>query len=260
MSEEASAQKAGRPVISVRDLVKRYGDHTVLTGVSLDVQAGEVVAIIGPSGGGKSTFLRCMNYLEEPSKGTIAIDGVPIAANPPRATKAELLAVRRRIGMVFQSFNLFPHMTVLKNVTMAQRLVLGRSEDEAHERAVSLLDRVGVASKADALPSQCSGGQQQRVAIARALALKPVAMLFDEPTSALDPEVGVEVLSVMRELAADGMTMAVVTHELGFARNVADRVLLLADGEIVEQGTPDQVLTHPTHERTIRFLSAVMDR
>lgn len=250
----------GAPVISVRNLHKSYGEHLVLSDISLDVHAGEVVAIIGPSGGGKSTLLRCVNYLEQPTSGSVQVSGEQVAARATHPTKTELLAVRRKIGMVFQSFNLFPHLTVLQNVTVAQRLVIGRDKDEAEERALALLERTGVAGKAQSYPAQCSGGQQQRVAIARALALDPVAMLFDEPTSALDPEVGVEVLAVMKELAADGMTMAVVTHEMGFASKVADTVVLLADGELVERGSPDNVFGNPEHERTRRFLSAVLDR
>jgi polar amino acid transport system ATP-binding protein len=257
---DRSAGSGASPVIRASAISKSYGDHLVLDDISLDIGAGEVVAIIGPSGGGKSTFLRCLNYLEQPTAGTVEVLGRPIAANPPRATEAELMAVHRQVGMVFQNFNLFPHLSVLQNITLAQQLVNKRSKKQAEERALLLLDRVGLADKAGARPAQCSGGQQQRIAIARALALDPAVMLFDEPTSALDPEVGAEVLKVIKELAAEGMTMAIVTHEMGFARQVADTVLLLADGRILEQGAPDQVFGNPAHDRTRRFLDAVLDR
>ena len=245
------------PLVSIEGLTKSYGDHVVLDDIALDVYPGEVVALIGPSGAGKSTLLRCINYLETPSSGTISITGQPIAAVTSRPTKAELLAVRRRTGMVFQGFHLFPHLSVLRNVTLAQELVLDRPADEAKAVAMKLLERVGLADKANAKPTQCSGGQQQRIAIARALALDPVVMLFDEPTSALDPEVGQEVLAVMRELADQGTTMIVVTHAMGFARKVADQVAVLAHGSIVEQSHPDQLFTDPEHAVTRRFLDVV---
>ncbi|MFO6453024.1 amino acid ABC transporter ATP-binding protein [Aeromicrobium sp. MLTX1] len=257
---EHDTTSGGTPLVSIRGLTKAYGDHVVLDDIDLDVHPGEVVALIGPSGAGKSTLLRCINYLETPSAGTISITGQPVAKQPDRPTKAELLAVRRRTGMVFQGFHLFPHLSVLRNVTLAQELVLDRPADEAKEVAMRLLDRVGLAGKADAKPTQCSGGQQQRIAIARALALDPVVMLFDEPTSALDPEVGQEVLAVMRELADQGTTMIVVTHAMGFARKVADQVAVLAHGSIVEQSHPDQLFTDPQHAVTRRFLEAVAEQ
>lgn len=249
-----------RPLVRVGSLTKSFGDHVVLDQVSLDVHSGEVVALIGPSGAGKSTLLRCINYLETPTGGTIELDGQPAARDPARPTRAELLAVRRRTGMVFQQFNLFPHLSVLRNITLAQELVLDRDSAAAKTRAMELLERVGLGEKADAKPTQCSGGQQQRIAIARALALDPLVMLFDEPTSALDPEVGAEVLKVMRELADLGTTMIVVTHEMGFARRVADHVAMLADGAIIEEGPPEQLFTSPQHSTTQRFLDAVFDR
>jgi polar amino acid transport system ATP-binding protein len=248
-----------RPAIVLDSVEKRFGDHTVLNNVSLSVGAGQVVALIGPSGAGKSTLLRCINLLERPSAGTIMVDGVTIHVE--HAIKAkELAALRSRVGMVFQSFNLFPHMTVLRNVVLPQRRVLGRSQAEAEERANILLKRVGLADKAHQYPGRCSGGQQQRIAIARALALDPKVMLFDEPTSALDPEVGLEVLSVMRELADDGMTMVVVTHEMQFARDVSDHLVVMADGAILEEGHPHEVFASPNRPRTREFLRAVLDR
>jgi polar amino acid transport system ATP-binding protein len=218
-----------------------------------------VLAIIGPSGSGKSTLLRCINYLEQPNEGILRVGPVTLNASQP-VSRAELSALRRRVGMVFQSFNLFPHMTVLRNVSLAQERVLGRSREEADERSIKLLKRVGLEDKASQYPSRCSGGQQQRIAIARALALDPEVMLFDEPTSALDPELGLEVLSVMRELADSGMTMVVVTHEMGFAENVSDTVMIMADGQIVEKGPSKDVMRNPQMERTQRFLRAVHDR
>ncbi|GMA41978.1 amino acid ABC transporter ATP-binding protein [Mobilicoccus caccae] len=238
---------------------KSFGAHKVLDQVSLSVREGEVVAMIGPSGAGKSTFLRCINLLERPDSGTITVEGHTIDVGSD-FSKKDLAALRRSVGMVFQSFNLFPHLTVLRNVALPQMRVLLRSKGEAEERAMALLERVGLQDKAGQYPARCSGGQQQRVAIARALALDPNVMLFDEPTSALDPEVGLEVLAVMRELAGEGMTMVVVTHEMQFARDVSDTLVVMADGGIIEQGDPQAVFTDPQHERTRRFLRAVVDR
>ena len=234
-------------------LVKRYGDHTVLKGLDLDVAEGEVVCIIGPSGSGKSTLLRCLNLLERPTEGRVFLGEDEITA--PGAAVDRL---RSRLGMVFQSFNLFPHRTVLDNLTMAPVSVRGTNRAEARERGRALLARVGLADKADEHPARLSGGQQQRVAIARALAMDPEAMLFDEVTSALDPELVKDVLDVMRELAEGGMTMLVVTHEMGFAREVGDRLLFMDDGTIVEEGAPAAVLAAPREERTRRFLSRVL--
>jgi polar amino acid transport system ATP-binding protein len=243
------------PAIEVRGLRKSFGDHEVLAGVDLVVEAGEVVCVIGPSGSGKSTLLRCVNRLEEADAGTIVIEGEDITDDA-----CELDDIRRRIGMVFQQFNLFPHLTVLANLTIGQRRVLGRSRVEAMEMARLMLARVGLTEKEQAYPTQLSGGQQQRVAIARALSMSPDMMLFDEVTSALDPELVGEVLSVMHGLAEEGMTMLVVTHEMGFARRVADRVVFMDEGTIIEQGEPLQVLQHPVEERTQRFLRQVLDR
>ncbi|WP_109472143.1 amino acid ABC transporter ATP-binding protein [Ornithinimicrobium cavernae] len=239
----------GQPLVSMRDIVKTFGENVVLDGVDLDVHTGEVVVLIGPSGAGKSTLLRCINGLEKITSGTIEVDGQRLSYQ-----EAEINRIRSRIGMVFQAFNLFPHMTVAENIMMAQRDVLGRSAQESRQRAEELLDRVGLGEKADVYPDSLSGGQQQRVAIARALALDPAVMLFDEPTSALDPELVGEVLHVMRELADAGMTMIVVTHEMRFARRAADRVVLMADKQIVEEGTPEEVLDNPTSERGQAFL------
>ena len=244
-----SSTPQGQPLVRMRDIVKSFGDNVVLDGVNLDVHAGEVVVLIGPSGAGKSTLLRCINGLEKITSGTIEVDGHQLSYQ-----ESAINTIRSRIGMVFQSFNLFPHMTVAQNIMMAQRDVLGRSSTQARERAEELLDRVGLAEKADAYPDSLSGGQQQRVAIARALAMDPAVMLFDEPTSALDPELVGEVLHVMRELADEGMTMIVVTHEMRFARRAADRVVLMADKQIVEEGPPEQVLDNPTSERGQAFL------
>ncbi|WP_171060907.1 amino acid ABC transporter ATP-binding protein [Poseidonocella sp. HB161398] len=246
-------------MIEVSGLVKDFGAHRVLDGIDLSVQRGEVIAMIGPSGSGKSTCLRCLNLLEAPSAGLLRVGDVTIDASRP-VTRRQRLGFRRPLGMVFQSFNLFPHMTVLRNVSLAQERVLKRSRREADEISRQLLDRVGLGAKADQHPSRCSGGQQQRIAIARALALDPEVMLFDEPTSALDPELGLEVLNVMQELAAGGMTMIVVTHEMHFAESVSDRVLIMADGRIIEQGPSAEVMRNPQTERAQRFLSAVMNR
>lgn len=249
--------------VELIDIHKSFGHDEVLKGVSLEVGRGEVVALIGPSGGGKSTLLRCINLLEIPTSGQVRLGGRDVY--PPKAAgraerARELREHRKRVGMVFQQFNLFPHVSVLENVSMAQMRVLGRSRADADKRSRELLDRVGLAQKADQAPGRLSGGQQQRVAIARALSMEPELMLFDEPTSSLDPELGFEVLGVMRELAADGMTMVVVTHEMHFAEDVADRVALLADGAVLEQGAPGEVLKRPQHERTKRFLTAVLNR
>jgi len=238
---------------------KSFKDNDVLKGISLDVNRGEVIALIGPSGAGKSTFLRCLNYLDRPTDGTLRLQGEEVFVDPLDPKKNELLTLRRRVGMVFQGFNIFPHLSVKKNVVLAQTLNGLRSKKEAEENATRLLTKVGLEDKIDAKPSECSGGQQQRVAIARALALDPDVMLFDEPTSALDPEVGNEVLKVMRDLADFGMTMIVVTHVMSFAERVADRVLLLDQGVILEEGTPKDVFVNPKHERTQSFLQAVRD-
>ncbi|MCW2994245.1 MAG: transporter [Conexibacter sp.] len=257
----AMASAAGIPRVQVEQLGMRFGTHDAVIGVDLEVAVGEVVAVIGPSGSGRSTMLRCINHLESPTSGRVLIDGTAIADPGGREPgPRELAALRRQVGMVFQSFNLFPHLTAIENVMIAQVKVLGRTKAEARTRAMQLLERVGIAEKADSRPRRCSGGQQQRIAIARALALEPKLMLFDEPTSALDPELGLEVLAVMRELAKEGMTMIVVTHEMHFAEDVADRVIFMADGRIVEEGTAQQVIRHPREERTRKFLRAVLDR
>ncbi len=240
-------------LISVNNLKKSFGDLSVLKDITTDIRKGEVVVVIGASGSGKSTFLRCLNRLEEPTDGTIVFDDVNITD-----AKCNINQHRQRMGMVFQQFNLFPHMTVLKNLTIAPMKLRGLSKEDAHEKAMQLLSRVGLADRADAYPSQLSGGQKQRVAIVRALAMNPDVMLFDEPTSALDPEMVGEVLDVMKQLAAEGMTMVVVTHEMGFAREVADRVLFIDDGKIAEQGTPEEVFGNPQHPRTKEFLSKVL--
>ena len=240
------------PPIEIEGLHKSFGELEVLRGVDLSVTTGEVICIIGPSGSGKSTLLRCVNLLEVPSEGRVLIEGYDIT-DP----ETDVDEVRAKIGMVFQQFNLFPHLTVLKNLTIAQRKVLGRSTDEAVSVAEAMLLRVGLADKRDEYPIRLSGGQQQRVAIARSLCMNPDMMLFDEPTSALDPELIGEVLDVMRALADEGMTMLVVTHEMGFAKQVADRVLFIDEGIIQEQGPPRDVLENPKNERTRRFLRAV---
>jgi len=240
-------------MISVRNIAKSYGDHRVLDGVSLEVGKGEVVCIIGPSGSGKSTLLRCVNGLESYDEGEVAIDGEPV-----HRERKSIHAIRSEVGMVFQRFNLFPHRTSLENVMEGPVYVKGEPRAEARERAFALLAKVGLASKLDAYPAKLSGGQQQRVAIARALAMQPKAILFDEPTSSLDPELVGEVLKVMLTLALEGMTMLVVTHEMGFAAEVAHRVLFLDHGRIVEEGTPQQILTNPKHERTRDFLQRVL--
>ena len=242
-------------IISVRDLEKHFdeGKLKALRGVSADIKRGEVVVVIGPSGSGKSTFLRCLNLLEEPTKGTVTVENVNIT-DP----KVNINKHREKMGMVFQHFNLFPHMTILKNMTLAPRKLLKKSKAEAEEKAMSLLARVGLADRANAYPSQLSGGQKQRIAIVRALCMEPQVMLFDEPTSALDPEMVGEVLDVMKELAHEGMTMVVVTHEMGFAREVADRVIFMDEGQIIEEGTPNEIFNNPQHPRTQDFLKKVL--
>ena len=250
-------------MISLKGICKRFGGLEVLKGVDIDVGKGEVVCILGPSGSGKSTLLRCVNLLEPPEEGEIFIEGQDICKGPGSGTGAEsweLDFVRQRVGIVFQQFNLFPHKSVLQNVTLAQERVLGRSKQEARAKATELLERVGLGDKLGQYPETLSGGQQQRVAIARALAMDPHVMLFDEVTSALDPELVKEVLDVMRELAEEGMTMMVVTHEIGFAREVADRVVFMDGGVIVEEGPPADVLENPREERTRQFLGLVLDR
>ena len=232
-----------------------YAPHEInaLVDVTTDIKAGEVVVVIGPSGSGKSTFLRCLNRLEQATSGHIYIDGIDILAQ-----KTDINKIRAEVGMVFQSFNLFPHKTVLENVTLAQKVVRKRSGSESEKKAMTLLDKVGITDKKDVFPDQLSGGQQQRVAIARALAMDPKVMLFDEPTSALDPEMIGEVLDVLKTLAKEGMTMVVVTHEMGFAREVADRVIFMDEGAVVEVGTPEHFFTNPDHERTKLFLSQIL--
>jgi polar amino acid transport system ATP-binding protein len=242
-------------MLELEDVHKRFGDLHVLRGISMSVCQGDVVCVIGPSGSGKSTLLRCINLLEPPEQGRIVLEGRDITL----ARKAELNFVRRRIGMVFQQFNLFPHKTALENVTLAQRTVLDRPRDAAVAKARALLERVGLADKMNEYPERLSGGQQQRVAIARALAMDPIVMLFDEVTSSLDPELIKEVLDVLRELAAEGMTMVVVTHEMRFAGEVGDRVVFIDAGVVAEEGTPEQVLEEPQQERTRRFLGAVLE-
>jgi len=238
---------------------KAFGSHVVLDDVSLTVDRGQVVALIGPSGAGKSTLLRCVNLLERPDSGVVRVGEHEIRM-PQELSSRRLERLRRSAGMVFQGFNLFPHLTVLDNVSLAQRRVIGRSKDEADERSMTLLRQVGLEEKAQQHPLRLSGGQQQRVAIARALALDPDVMLFDEPTSALDPELGLEVLAVMRNLAESGMTMIVVTHEMRFAAEVSDLVVVMADGAILEHGLPRDVIENPRHPRTRRFLGAVIGR
>lgn len=240
-------------MIKVEKLVKTFGENTVLKEIDLEVTPGEVVVIIGPSGSGKSTFLRCLNLLEQPTGGKITFEG-----NDLLAKGVKIDQIRQKMGMVFQSFNLFPHKTVLENLTISPIKVKQQEQAAAEETAKGLLEQVGLAEKADSYPSSLSGGQQQRVAIARALAMDPDVMLFDEPTSALDPEMVGEVLTVMQALAEKGMTMVVVTHEMGFAKEVANRVIFMADGIIQEQGTPEQIFEHPQNARTQDFLSKVL--
>ncbi|MGH3653617.1 amino acid ABC transporter ATP-binding protein [Glutamicibacter sp.] len=246
--------------VSVAGLSKCFGEHKAVNDVGMSVAKGEVVSIIGPSGAGKSSFIRCLNLLEVPDQGTLRIGTEQIRFDEGSPNRAAVRSLRQKTGMVFQSFNLFPHFTALKNVALPQMRVHKRSRQEAESRAMEELRRVGLESKANAYPSQCSGGQQQRIAIARALAMDPELMLFDEPTSGLDPEIGAEILQVMRQLANDDMTMLVVTHEMEFARHVSNQVVVMVDGSIIEKGTPEQIMTAPSHERTQKFLSAVLGR
>ena len=239
--------------VSVKNLKKNFGKLEVLKDIDLEIQEGEVVVLLGPSGSGKSTFLRCLNRLEEITAGEVTVDGISV-----NDKKTDINKLRENIGMVFQHFNLFPHMTVLENIMLAPVELKKMTKEEARQKGLSLLKRVGLADKADVYPPQLSGGQKQRVAIARALAMNPDIMLFDEPTSALDPEMVGEVLAVMKELAAEGMTMVVVTHEIGFAREVASRVVFMDGGYVVEQGTPEEVILHPKEQRTIDFLNKVL--
>lgn len=241
-------------MIKVNHLKKSFGKNVVLKDINEEIKKGEVVVVIGPSGSGKSTFLRCLNLLEEPTDGEIVFENTTLTG----LKETELNQLRQKMGMVFQQFNLFPHMTAKQNLTITPVKSKGVSQDYADQRAIELLEQVGLGDKVEAYPSSLSGGQQQRVAIARALAMDPDVMLFDEPTSALDPEMVGEVLKVMKDLAQSGMTMVVVTHEMGFAREVADRVLFMDGGYIVEQGKPEDIFTHPTHERTQDFLAKVL--
>lgn len=239
-------------MITVKNLKKNFGDLTVLKGIDVTIEKGECVVVIGPSGSGKSTFLRCLNRLEEPDGGEIDIEGTDLLS-----PHTDINEMRQRIGMVFQHFNLFPHKTILENVTLAPIKLKKMPQKEAEDAALELLRRVGIEDKASVYPSTLSGGQKQRVAIARSLAMNPQVMLFDEPTSALDPEMVGEVLDVMKNLAKEGMTMVVVTHEMGFAKEVANRVLFMADGVILEEGTPEEIFEYPQHERTKAFIKAI---
>ncbi len=249
-------------MIKVRDLHKYYGDHHLFKGISLDVKKGEVVVLIGPSGSGKSTFLRCINGFETFQEGEIDVDNIALhSISRPKPSSADMEAIRQvrlKVGMVFQQFNLFPHMTVLENIIEAPVRVLGVARDKAEEEAMAFLARINMANKADAHPENLSGGQQQRVAIARALAMKPQAMLFDEPTASLDPEMVGEVLSVIKDLVNEGMTTLISTHEMGFAREVADRVAVFADGDIIETGSPEEIFADPKNARTKSFLSRIL--
>ncbi len=240
-------------MIEVKHLTKRYGNNTILNDISETIQSGEKIVIIGPSGAGKSTFLRCLNLLEEPDSGSIIFDGTDITAKD-----TDINIVRRKMGMVFQHFNLFPHLTVLQNITLAPVMLKIQTKEQAEGQAMQLLERIGLADKAKAYPSSLSGGQKQRIAIVRSLAMNPDVILFDEPTSALDPEMVGEVLALMKDLAQEGMTMAVVTHEMGFAREVATRVLFMDSGIIAESGTPQQIFENPQSERLKQFLNAVL--
>lgn len=240
-------------MIEVKDLKKQFGNLAVLKGISETIERSEKVVIIGPSGSGKSTFLRCLNLLERPTSGSIRFEGLEITDK-----KVDIDAVRQKMGMVFQHFNLFPHLTVLENIMLAPVTLKLMTKEQAREQAFALLKRIGLEDKADVYPSQISGGQKQRIAIVRSLAMKPDVMLFDEPTSALDPEMVGEVLALMKELAEEGMTMAVVTHEMGFAREVADKVLFMDDGLVAEKGTPEQIFNHPQNKRLQQFLQRVL--
>ncbi|QDW82061.1 amino acid ABC transporter ATP-binding protein [Staphylococcus chromogenes] len=240
-------------MIKINKLYKSFGEHDVLKGIDLNIQQGEVVAIIGPSGSGKSTLLRCMNLLEQPTKGQVIFEGKDLTEKSKKVDQ-----LRQDMGMVFQNFNLFPHKKVIDNIILAPSLLKKGHKQTLNDQALTLLDRVGLKDRANAYPNQLSGGQKQRVAIARALAMNPKVMLFDEPTSALDPEVVGEVLTVMKDLAKEGMTMVVVTHEMEFAKNVSDRVIFMADGNVVEEGKPEAIFEHPQHQRTQSFLKRVM--
>ncbi len=240
-------------MIYVKDLHKSFGKHEVLKGIDYHIKKGEVVVVIGPSGSGKSTFLRCLNLLEDPSSGVVEFEGKDITSKAVDINK-----MREKMGMVFQQFNLFPHKTVINNIALAPMKIKKLSKQKAENKAMDLLDKVGIKDKANDYPASLSGGQKQRIAIARALAMEPDVMLFDEPTSALDPEMVGEVLNVMKNLASEGMTMVVVTHEMGFAREVGDRILFMDDGNIVEEGTPEEVFKNPKNSRTIDFLSKVL--
>ena len=249
-------------MIKVRNLHKYYGDHHLFKGISLDIKKGEVVVLIGPSGSGKSSLLRCINGLESFQGGEIDVDGIALhSINRPKPSNTDMEAIRQvrlKVGMVFQQFNLFPHMTVIENIIEAPVRVLGIARDKAMGDAISFLSRINMANKAEARPENLSGGQQQRVAIARALAMKPEAMLFDEPTASLDPEMVGEVLSVIKDLVNEGMTTIISTHEMGFAREAADRVVVFADGDIIETGAPEDIFTSPKNERTKSFLSRIL--
>jgi len=254
MSNQQLVEDRGdEPIIIARDVHKWFGHFHALRGIDMEVQRGEKIVIFGPSGSGKSTFIRTINRLEEHQRGQIIVDGIELTHDVKN-----IAAIREEIGMVFQSFNLFPHLTVLRNVTLAPLQVRGLSKEEAENTAMQLLERVGIPEQAEKYPGQLSGGQQQRVAIARALAMQPKIMLFDEPTSALDPEMIKEVLDVMTELAESGMTMLVVTHEMGFAREICDRLMFFDKGQVVERGTPEQIFDHPQSERTKLFLSQIL--
>jgi len=249
----AAKEARGSVLVTLDDLCKSFGDNVVLDGIDLEFERGSAVVIAGPSGSGKSTMLRCINGLERIDSGTITFDGQPV-----HSTGREIYAIRAQIGVVFQQFNLFPHMSVVENITLGPLEVAGVAKQVGRDRALKLLERVGIPEKADAYPADLSGGQQQRVAIARALAVEPKLMLFDEPTSALDPEMIREVLDVMRDLAREGMTMIVVTHEMGFAREVCDRIVFIDEGQIVEQGTPDEFFNHTKSERAKEFVDKII--
>ncbi|WP_029972192.1 amino acid ABC transporter ATP-binding protein [Paraburkholderia graminis] len=256
----STVAKVNQPIVSIRGLTKSFGSHTVLNGIDFDIQPQQVVVVIGPSGSGKSTFLRCCNGLEQAEGGTIDICGHRLVDHGEMLKERSLNALRTEVGMVFQSFNLFPHLSVLHNITVGPRMLRGASKAQAEAAAMALLEKVGLAHKAHVMPASLSGGQKQRVAIARALAMQPRVMLFDEPTSALDPELVGEVLQVMKLLASEGMTMVVVTHEMGFAKEVADVVVVMDGGVIVEAGPPAEIFSAPSQPRTRAFLQAVLSR